>query len=91
MDTLLPVQGDIFSCFDAESAETLEISKGFFVFFPIQNLKQDQFFFAALASGSHGLPAEMSNTRLPTVLGVFCDPDNWPRKEGAETYHAHFM
>lgn len=90
-------QGEISSCLDAESAEILGISTGFiFVLLPLRTLKQAQFsFFAALASGSHVFPDEMSNRRLPNALGVLCDPDNWPRKEGAEegaaTYHAHFL
>lgn len=92
-----PSQGEISSCLDAESAEILGISTGFlFVCFASpSNLEKGSNFFAALASGSHVFPDEMSNRRLPSALGDFCDPDNWPRKEGAEegaaTYHAHFM
>lgn len=68
----------------------------FFVCFASpSNLEKGSNFFAASASGSHVFPDEMSNRRLPSALGDFCDPDNWPRKEGAEegaaTYHAHFM
>lgn len=40
-----PSQGEISSCLDAESAETLGISKGFFVFFPLRTLKPAQNFF----------------------------------------------
>ena len=87
---IVPSQGEISSCLDAESAETLGISKDFCFPSP-SNLETGSNFFAALASGSHGLPAEICNRRLATVLGVFCDSENWPRKEGAETYHAHFM
>lgn len=50
-------QGEISSCLDAESAEMLGISKGIFVFLPLRTLKPAQIFFAALSSGSHGLPA----------------------------------
>lgn len=74
-----------------------ELAQAFFFvcFASPSNLEKGSNFFAALASGSHVFPDEMSNRRLPSALGDFCDPDNWPRKEGAEegaaTYHAHFM
>lgn len=68
----------------------LGISK-VFCFLSPSNLETGSNFFAALASGSHGLLVETSNRRLPTVLGVFHDPDNWSRKKGAKTYHANFL
>ena len=39
-----PSQGETSSCLDAESAETLGISKVFFVFLPLQTLKPAQIF-----------------------------------------------
>lgn len=82
-----PSQREISSCLGTESAEMLGISKGVFfvcLFSPLNSVTGSNFV-AVLASASHGLPAEISNKRLPTVLGIFCDPYIWSRKKGTVT------
>lgn len=88
MDTSLPVKEKFPVVWVLSQQKCWELAKvGFFVFFfsSLSNSETGSNFVAALASASHGLSAEISNRRLPTVLRIFCDPYIWSRKKDTET------